>query len=157
KGVAVPLDHNDETQISNLFARMKKEQQGRLDVFVNNAFSGVGTVLQDLRRGRAGFWDLEANDSPGEYWDRFNQRSMLAHEEQRHPLEAALIVGANIYLFNPAYTAGKAATDKMSADIALELRRRQSSVAVISLWPGPVDTEQVQLAHPGENDAQEIE
>ncbi|VEL40758.1 unnamed protein product [Protopolystoma xenopodis] len=38
----------------------------------------------------------------------------------------------------------KAATDRMSADMAFELRRHQANIAVFSLWPGAVQTETIQ-------------
>ena len=47
------------------------------------------------------------------------------------------------YLFNVAYGVGKAAVDRMAADCAVELKK--SNVAFISLWPGPVKTEYIQV------------
>ena len=51
---------------------------------------------------------------------------------------------AQKYVGNAIYGISKAATDKMSADIAHELR--PSGVAVISLYPGLVRTEAVMEA-----------
>jgi dehydrogenase/reductase SDR family protein 1 len=42
--------------------------------------------------------------------------------------------GARAYLFNVPHGVGKAALDRLTADMARELR--ECSVAVISLWPG---------------------
>jgi dehydrogenase/reductase SDR family member 1 len=51
--------------------------------------------------------------------------------------------GAVQYAHTVAYGVGKAALDKMTADMAHELRER--GVAVVSLWPGLVRTEVVEL------------
>ncbi|MGW4487124.1 SDR family NAD(P)-dependent oxidoreductase [Amycolatopsis sp. NPDC004368] len=47
--------------------------------------------------------------------------------------------GAAAYQQNTVYGVGKAAVDKMTADMALELRAH--GVAAVSLWPGLVRTE----------------
>ena len=47
--------------------------------------------------------------------------------------------GAERYRYNVAYGVGKAALDRMTRDMADELRDR--GVAVISLWPGTIRTE----------------
>src|SRR5512138_483237 len=36
KGIAVQVDHTDEEQVRALFERVRKEQDGRLDVLVND-------------------------------------------------------------------------------------------------------------------------
>ncbi len=51
------------------------------------------------------------------------------------------------YLFNVAYGVGKAAVDRMAADCAVELKKQ--NVAFISLWPGPVKTEYIQVSNRG--------
>src|ERR1044071_6251744 len=48
---------------------------------------------------------------------------------------------AQKYIGNVAYGVAKAATDKMTADMAHELRKH--NVAVVSLYPGLVRTEKV--------------
>ena len=47
------------------------------------------------------------------------------------------------YLFNVAYGVGKCAVDRMAADCAVELKSK--NVTMISLWPGPVKTEYIQV------------
>ena len=51
---------------------------------------------------------------------------------------------AAAYQQNTVYGVGKAAVDKMTADLALELRPHD--VAVVSVWPGLVRTELLALA-----------
>ena len=57
KGIAVALDHADDEAVAALFAWVKQEQ-GRLDILVNNAAKLVATTMPD------GFWEkpLEAVD-----------------------------------------------------------------------------------------------
>ena len=53
-------------------------------------------------------------------------------------------LAAQRYTSNVAYGVAKAATDRMTQDMALELR--ESNVAVVSLYPGLVRTESVLAA-----------
>ena len=45
KCVPVQVDHEDDKQIFELFEQIKREQDGQLDILVNNAYKGV-TVLK---------------------------------------------------------------------------------------------------------------
>jgi len=51
--------------------------------------------------------------------------------------------GAEEYAWNVAYGVGKCALDRMTADTAVELR--DHAVSVVSLWPGFVRTERIDL------------
>ncbi|TRZ03209.1 hypothetical protein DNTS_009925, partial [Danionella cerebrum] len=50
-------------------------------------------------------------------------------------------MGGLRYIFNVPYGVGKAACDRMAADMGVELRKR--GVASVSLWPGAVQTETI--------------
>ena len=52
-------------------------------------------------------------------------------------------MGGLKYLFNVAYGIGKAGCDRMAADCGHELRK--TGVAMVSLWPGAVKTEYIQV------------
>ena len=39
KCIALQVDHTDDEQVRLLFERIRKEQQGQLDILINNAFS----------------------------------------------------------------------------------------------------------------------
>jgi NAD(P)-dependent dehydrogenase (short-subunit alcohol dehydrogenase family) len=86
-------------------------------------------------------------------WDAMFQAGVRAHYVASQ-WAAAMMIGqqsglivnisfwaAQKYVGNVAYGVSKAATDKMTADMAHELR--QASVAVVSLYPGLVRTEKV--------------
>src|SRR5260221_2054321 len=139
RGVAVALDHADDDAVAALFARVK-EEQGRLDILVNNAAKlGAATTMP------GGFWEkpLEAVDLI-----TIGLRSHFVSSYYAAPLLIAngrgLIVntshyGAVSYYQGPAYGAQKAGADKMAADMAKELR--QLKVAAVSIWMGSLDTE----------------
>ena len=52
-------------------------------------------------------------------------------------------MGGLKYLFNVAYGIGKAGCDRMAADCGHELRK--TGVAMVSLWPGAVKTEYMEV------------
>lgn len=137
-GVPVRVDHSDDREVAELFARIGHEH-GRLDILVNNAAKVVGTVSP------GGFWEkpLETADLI-----TVGLRSHYVASFHAAPLLIAngrgLIVntghyGAVAYHHGPAYGAQKAGADKMAADMAKELRPH--NVAAISIWMGGLDTE----------------
>jgi NAD(P)-dependent dehydrogenase (short-subunit alcohol dehydrogenase family) len=139
KGIAVALDHADDEAVAALFARVK-EEQGRLDILVNNAAKlGAATTMP------GGFWE-----KPIEVVDliTIGLRSHFVASYYAAPLLIAngrgLIIntghyGAVAYYQGPAYGAQKAGADKMAADMAKELRPR--NVAAVSIWMGGLYTE----------------
>ncbi|MBB5917383.1 NAD(P)-dependent dehydrogenase (short-subunit alcohol dehydrogenase family) [Nocardia transvalensis] len=142
-GVAVRCDHHDDEQVAALFTRIG-EEQGHLDILVNNVFSAPD-LAQWLHRP---FWEL-----PLQAWDQvlgIGLRSHYAAALYAAPLlfearrTGRVIVnisssGAISYGHNVVYGVGKAGVDKMTADMAVELRPH--GVAVVSIWPGLVHTE----------------
>ncbi|CAB4344940.1 unannotated protein [freshwater metagenome] len=103
------------------------------------------------------FWEL-----PIEAWDQvinIGTRSHYVSSVFGAPLMLAnrsgLIVnvsssGAVSYGHNVVYGVGKAAVDKMTADMAIELHG--TGVSVVSLWPGLVRTELLDLGAQTEGD-----
>ena len=146
-GIAVRCDHAVDADIAAVFERIQRER-GRIDILANNAWAGY----QAMQRGQPGFqttfWKL-----PPAVWDTMFQVGVRSHyvasvhaarmmTEQGAGLIAFTSYSASErYVSNVAYGASKAAVDKMARDMAHELRR--AGVAVISLWPGVVNTEMV--------------
>ena len=140
-GVPVRCDHNDDDQVRALFERVR-EEHGRLNVLVNNVYSSPD-LAPSLNRP---FWELTPD-----VWDQvvgIGARSHYVASVLGVPLMfdqvPRLIVnvsssGAAQYAHNVVYGAGKAAVDKMTADMGHELEDR--GVAVVSLWPALVRTE----------------
>ena len=143
-GIAVALDHRDDDAVRALFDRIDAEH-GRIDVLVNNAF----IVTDSLTSGKK-FWELPISD-----WDDMldvGTRSAFVASwcaaQRMVPAGEGLIVnisssGAEEYAWNVAYGVGKCALDRMTADTAIELRDR--GVSVVSVWPGFVRTERIDL------------
>ncbi|MFC0431910.1 SDR family NAD(P)-dependent oxidoreductase [Kutzneria buriramensis] len=138
-GISVACDHRDDEQIAALFARVAFEQAG-LDILVNNVFSAPDLAQWVYRP----FWEL-----PVHAWDQVVGLGTRAHYVASvHAVQlmsaGGLIVnvsssGASEYQQNVVYGVGKAATDKMTADMAVDLKPRD--IAVFSIWPGLVRTE----------------
>ncbi|XP_037131936.1 dehydrogenase/reductase SDR family member 1 [Syngnathus acus] len=143
KCVPVICDSTNDSDIEKLFERIKLEQSGRLDLLVNNAYAGVQTIFEN--QGKK-FWETEPS-----MWDTINNTGLRSHyicsvyaarmmvAQGQGLIITISSMGGVRYLFNVPYGVGKAACDRMAADMALELRK--SGVASISLWPGPVKTE----------------
>ncbi|XP_033753664.1 dehydrogenase/reductase SDR family member 1-like [Pecten maximus] len=147
KCIPVQCDHTKDEDIQQLFDKVKREQDGQLDVLVNNAYSAVKTIFDNLS---VPFWEL-----PMDMWDTANNVGLRNHylctvhaARMMVPRKKGLIInisslGGITYIFNVPYGIGKEACDRMAADCAKELKKH--NVAMISLWPGPVRTERINL------------
>lgn len=60
----IQLDHSDDAATAELFTRIQQEQDGRLDILVNNAIAGARYVLTDDYDANARFFER-----PIEMWD----------------------------------------------------------------------------------------
>uniref|UniRef100_UPI00358FB104 dehydrogenase/reductase SDR family member 1 n=1 Tax=Myxine glutinosa TaxID=7769 RepID=UPI00358FB104 len=139
----VRCDSTNDLEIQSLFDQVKKEQNGRLDILVNNAYAGVDLLFSTMGKP---FWEL-----PVSAWDTINNTGLRSHyactvlasrlmvENKQGLIITISSFGGLRYLFSVPYGVGKAACDRMAADTAIELRRH--GVASVSLWPGAVQTE----------------
>ncbi|MEH2051764.1 SDR family NAD(P)-dependent oxidoreductase [Nostoc sp.] len=144
-GVCIPVqvDHSDDEQVRLLFDRIQDEQNGQLDLLVNNAYSGVQAVRDAFGQP---FWDCEPS-----LWDASNNVGLRSHYvasifatrmmTKRHSGLICTISswGGMSYIFNTAYGVGKAACDRLAANMAVELKPH--NVTSVSIWPGIVGTE----------------
>ncbi|XP_047445141.1 dehydrogenase/reductase SDR family member 1 [Mugil cephalus] len=145
KCVPVICDSTKDEDIEGLFEQIKREQNGRLDILVNNAYAGVQAIFENMGKK---FWEIDPS-----IWDSINNTGLRGHyfcsvyaSRMMVAQGQGLIVtissmGGLRYLFNVPYGVGKAACDRLAADMAVELKRR--GVASVSLWPGAVQTELV--------------
>lgn len=157
RGIAVACDHHDDAQVRALFARIA-EEHGRLDILVNNVYSAPDLVPWLGKK----FWEL-----PIEAWEQvidIGTRSHWVASVLAAPLLLAngsgLIVnvsssGAVSYGHNVLYGVGKAAVDKMTADMAVDLAG--TGVSVVSLWPGLVRTELLEMGASHDEDGAYLE
>ncbi|MEV6276555.1 SDR family NAD(P)-dependent oxidoreductase [Nocardia sp. NPDC051832] len=144
KGVPVVCDHRDDDAVGQLFEQIQKEH-GRLDVLVNNVYNSPAAA----RWLGKPFWEV-----PPKAWDETFDVGVRSHYAASHfaaPLlieAGGLIVnisspGAERYMHNAVYGVAKTALDRLTADLAHNLA--DTGVTVVSLWPGIVDTELLQL------------
>ena len=138
-GVGIVCDHHVDAQVAAVFDRIRADD-GRLDVLVNNATAEMSSMV-----GKR-FWEL-----PISLWDDLigvGLRSHYVASWHAAPLMIAakrgLIVnvsshGSREYLMGVSYGVGKAGVEKLTADTAKELR--EHGVAVVSIWPGLVKSE----------------
>jgi dehydrogenase/reductase SDR family member 1 len=125
-------------------------------VLVNNAtaFPGAETGYPPK--------DVPCWQLPVELWDQLHQVGLRSHyvasvyaipimlASGGHQLIANISsAGAARYTYGVAYGAAKAGLDKLTADLAHELRPHH--ITVVSIWPPLTTTEKV-LAHAGDYD-----
>ncbi|CAK8672213.1 unnamed protein product [Clavelina lepadiformis] len=143
KCIPVECDHSSDESVKQLFERISAEQNGQLDLLVNNAYSAVKYLMDNHDKS---FWD-QSFDS----WDTVNNVGLRNHYQCAVHASRMMIkrrkglivnissVGGKLYFQIPPYGIGKAAKDRMAKDCAVDLAKY--NVAFISLWPGPVRTE----------------
>jgi NAD(P)-dependent dehydrogenase (short-subunit alcohol dehydrogenase family) len=133
-GIPVSVDQRNSAEVEQLIRRIR-EEGGQLDILVNNA-AAVNLELA----------------TPGPFWEKTLELSEMIETGLRTnyimsyfaaPLmvqrKRGLIANISFYgaitnFHGPAYGAAKAGTDKMTFDMAIDLRPH--NVACISLWPG---------------------
>lgn len=146
----IACDHTDLGQVEAAFERIGAEA-GRLDVLVNAAWGGYERMVDNGEFSWAHpFWC-----QPAWRWDAMMDAGVRAAFLASRAAAPALIAGRGLivhlsswaaqkHIGNTIYGIAKAATDKMAADMAHELR--QHGVTVVSLYPGLVRTEAVLAA-----------
>ena len=144
----IPCDHLHDEQTAAAFAQVTAEGRG-LDVLVNAVWGGYACLMQDGRFT----WNLPFWQQPAHCWSSMMDAGVRAafvcgsHAARvMVPQRRGLIVNlsywaAQKHLGNALYGVSKAATDKLTADMAHELRPH--GVAAVSLYPGLVRTEAV--------------
>jgi NAD(P)-dependent dehydrogenase (short-subunit alcohol dehydrogenase family) len=146
--VRVTCDGTDADAIDGLFERIAAEN-GRLDILVNSAWGGYERMVED----GAFTWILPFWEQPLWRWDAMMgagvYAAFLASRRAARlmvPARGGLIVGISHWaaqkrLGNTIYGVSKAATDKLIADMAVELTPH--GVTAVSIYPGLVRTEAV--------------
>jgi NAD(P)-dependent dehydrogenase (short-subunit alcohol dehydrogenase family) len=149
-GIVIPVrcDHTLDSEVEAVFHQITDEQD-RLDILVNSVWGGYENMVENGEFT----WMLPFWKQPLWRWDAMFAAGVRAyyvasaHAARRMVAQqSGLIVNisfwaAQKYIGNVAYGVSKAATDKMTADMARELR--DYNVAAVSLYPGLVRTEKV--------------
>jgi dehydrogenase/reductase SDR family member 1 len=149
--IPIVCDHTDDAQVRAAFDRVLAEQQ-RIDVLVNNVWGGYERMVDNGQFT----WLLPFWQQPLWRWDAMFDAGVRAHyaaaaiaaasmvERRRGLIVNISFWAAQKHVGNVPYGVSKAATDKMAADMACELR--PYNVAIVSLYPGLVRTEKVMEA-----------
>lgn len=149
KGIAVPCDHTQEEDVARLFAQVKNEQ-GRLDLLVNNAWGGHESF--------DGVFDAPFWEHPLEHWDTMFDRGVRNHLlSSRLAVPLMLSQGKGLLVTttfwdrghylkgNLFYDLAKASMTRLAFGMAEELRPR--GIASLAVSPGWMRTEFVLTAH----------
>jgi len=140
-GQSIPIhcDHHEDAEVAEVFERIRKDE-GRLDLLVNNATAELGAMV-----GKR-FWEL-----PIDLWDDVIGVGLRSHyvatvhaapmmiSQRRGLIVNVSSHGSREYLMGVIYGVGKAGVEKLTADTSKELL--EFGVAVISIWPGLVKSE----------------
>ena len=149
--VAIRCDHRDDAQVEAAFGRIVCET-GSVDILVNNVWGGYERMVEDGEFT----WPKPFWAQPMWRWDAMFAAGVRAHYHASQLAAPRMIAqgrglivnishwAAQKRIGNVAYGVSKAATDKMTSDMAIELKPH--GVAVVSLYPGLVRTEKVMEA-----------
>jgi NAD(P)-dependent dehydrogenase (short-subunit alcohol dehydrogenase family) len=148
---AVRCDHRQDSQVDAAFARVLREA-GTIDILVNNVWGGYDNMMENGQFT----WPKPFWEQPLWRWDEMFHAGVRAHYRAGQLAAPSMIArrrglivnishwAAQKHLGNVAYGVSKAATDKLTSDMAVELKPH--GVAVVSLYPGMVRTEKVMEA-----------
>lgn len=148
KGIALACDHRDDAAVERAFAQLAERTDGRLDLLVNNAAAVYGPELV----APGGFWekplrlaDMITIGLRSSYVAAYHAAPMMV-AAGRGLIASISFYGAVSYFHGPAYGAAKAGTDKMTADMAVDLAPH--GVSAVSFWPGFILTDAVKAMPP---------
>jgi len=149
--IAIRCDHRHDAEVDAAFDRILGEGTA-IDVLVNSVWGGYERMIDDgVFTWPKPFWE-----QPLWRWDAMFAAGVRAYYQASQRAAASMIArrrglivnisfwAAQKHIGNVAYGVSKAATDKMTADMATELEPH--GVAVVSLYPGLVRTEKVMEA-----------
>jgi len=147
----IRCDHRVDTQVAAAFQRITGEADA-IDILVNSVWGGYERMIEDGNfTWLKPFWE-----QPLWRWDAMFSAGVRAYYQASQLAAPAMIArrrglivnisfwAAQKHIGNAAYGVSKAATDKLTADMATELKPH--GVAVVSLYPGLVRTEKVMEA-----------
>lgn len=144
----ITCDHTDDAAVAAVFGTIR-EEEGHLEILVNSVWGGYERMVEDGEfTWPHPFWN-QSRWRWSAMMDAGVRAAFVAGQEAARvmvPAGRGLIVNlsywsAQKYLGNVIYGVSKAATDKLSSDMAHELR--EHGVAAVSLYPGLVRTEAV--------------
>jgi dehydrogenase/reductase SDR family protein 1 len=147
----IRCDHRQDSQVEGAF-RLIGHEADAIDILVNNVWGAYERMIEDGQFT----WSRPFWEQPLWRWDAMFSAGVRAHYQASQLAAQTMVAGrrglivnisfwaAQKHVGNVAYGVSKAATDKMTADMATELK--PYGVTVVSLYPGLVRTEKVMEA-----------
>jgi dehydrogenase/reductase SDR family member 1 len=144
----IRCDHRVDAQVEATFDQIIRDA-GVVDILVNNVWGGYERMVE----GGEFTWPKPFWEQPLWRWDAMFSAGVRAHYHATQLAAPGMIArrrglivnvshwAAQKRIGNVAYGVSKAATDKMTADMAIELQRH--GVTIVSIYPGMVRTEKV--------------
>ena len=148
---AMRCDHTVDSEVDAVFGLILRETKG-IDILVNNVWGGYERMAENGEFT----WPQPFWKQPLWRWDAMFNAGVRAHYRASQLAAPAMIArrrglivnisfwAAQKHIGNAAYGVSKAATDKLTSDMAAELKPH--GVAVVSLYPGLVRTEKIMEA-----------
>jgi NAD(P)-dependent dehydrogenase (short-subunit alcohol dehydrogenase family) len=149
--VGIRCDHQVDAQVAAAFQQIASEGDA-VDILVNNDWGGYERMVENGEFT----WPKPFWEQPLWRWDTMFAAGVRAHYHASQLAAPGMVArrrglivnisfwAAQKHIGNVAYGVAKAATDKMTADMAIELEPH--GIAVVSLYPGLVRTEKVMEA-----------
>jgi len=147
KGIAVVCNHENDDDVKGVFELIEKNE-GRLDILVNNAWGGYNRLRN--RKSYAEFkWKAPFWEQPFGLWEEMNNVGVRSNYiasiyatklmlKQKCGLIANIsFYASRKYYGNVIYGVAKAAVDKMTMDMSVELKKH--NITCVSLYPGYID------------------
>lgn len=151
EATAIRCDVTDDRSVEELFAEVARQQNGRLDLLVNTAWGGYeryvdGSDYEDQKpfwEQPLHWWDAMFNAGVRSYYTCTRQAAKLMVPRRDGLVVTVSFFAGRTYMKPVLYGVAKAATDRLVADTAIELR--EHGVTSVALYPGLVRTESVLL------------
>jgi NAD(P)-dependent dehydrogenase (short-subunit alcohol dehydrogenase family) len=152
RGIAVRVDHSEPEQVEEFFERVGEEQNGRLDILVNDVWGGESLTQFDTL-----FWELSLEDGIAMLRQGIETHIITSHyaaplmvrRKSGLVLEITDGVGSG-YRGSLFYDLVKTSVIRLALAQAVELR--QHEVAALALTPGFLRSEEM-LEHFGVSEA----
>ena len=146
-GIHVQVDHTDKEQVAALFERVGQEQNGRLDILVNDMTGDANMEFKPFLEHSLdrGLRVLE-NGSITHIITSYYGIPLMVRSKGGLVVEVTDGIGYDIREFNFYYDLEKAINLRLAQSLARQLRRYK--IAVVSLTPGFLRSEEM-LSHFG--------
>ena len=149
--MGIRCDHREDSQVEAAFERILRDAKS-IDILVNSVWGGYERMIENGQFT----WSKPFWEQPLWRWDAMFSAGVRAYYHASQLVARTMIAqrrglivnmsfwAAQKHIGNVAYGVSKAATDKLTADSAVELVPH--NVTVVSLYPGLVRTEKVMEA-----------